>query len=68
MEGYDSVSHNKRTPVIPVLLDCLFPVVSVNQQEVDRKLPPMNRDLTERFDPHCQGTRAPTHGSLRSAA
>jgi len=60
MENNNAIVNDVRTPVIPILLHGLFPVISVNQQKIDRPLPTACCIMAKGLDP--DNSRTPFDG------
>jgi len=60
MENDNAIVNDVRTPVIPILLHGLFPVISVNQQKIDRPLPTACCIMAKGLDP--DNSRTPFDG------
>jgi hypothetical protein len=68
VENDNTALRDVTTPVIPILLHGPFPVISVNQQEIDRPVPAAHRILAEGFNPDNLGPPRGTNRTLSRTA
>src|SRR5205823_3052561 len=67
VESDDAFGDEKRRPVVPVMFDGFFAMITVDQKKIDRLLPSASSILAERFHPDSASLARGINSTMSSA-